>query len=322
MSVVLMLSVLLGCSEAPTGPAGTPDAGPAAPIPVKIALNWFPEPEFGGFYEGVLGGHYADAGFDVEVIPGGPSAPTLELLGSGRAQVAITAADDLLLKRSRGIAAVGAWPGFQLNPLGLMVHEETGPADLAAIGTLDGAQVAIEVGGPFQTFLWKRFGWEGRVQAVPYGGSVGPFLVDPGFIQQAYVTSEPCVARAKGAKVRFLRASDAGWNHYGTLVAFADPPPPWAADFVRATQGAWEAYMAAPERANAEIARLNEQLTPELLNCVTEAQRPFINGEDGLGAMSAARWTATAAALVEVGLLPEGSTADGAWVELRSDPPG
>jgi NitT/TauT family transport system substrate-binding protein len=287
---------------------------------VKVALNWFPEPEFGGFYEGVLGGHYAEAGLDVEIIPGGPSAPTLELLGSGRAQVAITAADDLLLKRSKGISAVGAWPAFQLNPLGLMVHEQTGPADFAAIAAQPEPRVAIEVGGPFQTFLWQRYGWQGKVQAVPYGGSVGPFLADPGFVQQAYVTSEPCVARAKGAQVRFLKASDAGWNHYGTLVAFADPPPPWAADFVAATQKAWIAYMKDPARANAEIARLNDQLTPQLLDCVTEAQRPFVTGDEGLGAMSAARWAATAEALVGVGLLPPGTTADGAWVELRGAP--
>lgn len=314
MNGVLALSLLLACSgdPAPEAPAATP---------VKIALNWFPEPEFGGFYEGVLGGHYAAAGLDVEIIPGGPSAPTLELLGSGRAQVAITAADDLLLKRAKGISAVGAWPAFQLNPLGLMVHEGTGPADFPGIAAMPEPRVAIEVGGPFQTFLWQRYGWQDTVQAVPYGGSVGPFLADPGFVQQAYVTSEPCVARSKGAEVRFLRASDAGWNHYGTLVAFADPPPPWAADFVAATQKAWIAYMKDPKRANAEIARLNDQLTPELLDCVTDAQRPFLTGDEGLGAMSPARWAATAEALVGVGLLPAGSTADGAWVELRGGPP-
>lgn len=318
---VCFLTLVLGCTGEPSdAPSGVEPATPLR-TPVKVALNWFPEPEFGGFYEGVLGGHYERAGLDVEIIPGGPSAPTLELLGSGRAQVAITAADDLLLKRSKGIKAVGAWPAFQLSPLGLMVHEETGPAGFAEIASQSEPRVAIEVGGPFQTFLWKRFGWEGVVQAVPYGGSVGPFLVDPDFVQQAYVTSEPCVARAKGARVRFLRSSDAGWNHYGTLVAFSDPPPAWAADFVAATQAAWEAYLASPARANAEIGRLNDQLTPELLDCVTESQRPFVTGEDGLGAMRAERWAATAAALVEVGLLAEGSTGDGAWVELRGAPP-
>ncbi len=311
-----LLLILTACTWGDPAPApGSPDGAPTARA-VTIALNWFPEPEFGGFYEGVLGGHYADAGFDVTILPGGPAAPTLELLGSGRADVAITAADDLLMKRAKGLKAVGAWPGFQLNPLGLMAHAGQ-VAGFESIATSARPRVAIEVGGPFHTFLWKRYGWDGVVEAVPYGGSVGPFLADPAFIQQAYVTSEPCVARAKGADVTFLRASDAGWNHYGTLVAFADPPPDWAGRFVAATQTAWQAYLGAPGRANAEIARLNDQLSPELLDCVTEAQRPFVIGDRGLGDQSAERWAATAAALVEIGLLPAGSTADGAWVELR-----
>ena len=69
-------------------------ANEAALQTVRLALNWYPEPEFGGFYEGVLGGHYAAAGFDVTIIPGGPGAPTLELLAAGQAEAAISAADE------------------------------------------------------------------------------------------------------------------------------------------------------------------------------------------------------------------------------------
>ena len=89
------------------------------PIEVRLALNWFPEPEFGGFYEGALGGHYAESGFAVEIIPGGPGAPTLEQLSTGKVEAALTAADDLLLKRSRGLKVVGVWPAFQLAPNGI-----------------------------------------------------------------------------------------------------------------------------------------------------------------------------------------------------------
>ena len=255
--VAIVAFILAACSG---GLSSMPAAERSGLTSVKVALNWFLEPEFGGFYEGVLGGHYTAVGLDVESFREGRSALTLELPGSGRAQVALTAADDLLLKRTKGIRAVGAWPGFQLNPLGLMVHEGPGPADFAAIASMTDPQVAIEVGGPFQTFLWKRHGWESRT-GRSLRGLGGSLPADPGFIQQAYVTSEPCVARARAA-VRFLKASDAGWNHYGSLVAFADPPPPWAARFVAATQQAWAAYLEQPARANAEIARLNDQMTP------------------------------------------------------------
>ena len=306
--------LLLACTGAPEAPSPVPPEA-AGPTEVTLALNWFPEPEFGGFYEGVLGGHYARHGLTVEVRPGGPGAPTLEQLATGRADVAISAADDLLVKRQKGISAVGAWPAFQLSPQGLLVHD-SGPARFEDIA--DGSRVAIEVGSPFQRFLWRTHGWEDRVEAVPYSGSVGAFLADVTTVQQAYITAEPCAAQAKGATVRFLKGSDAGWNPYGSLVAFADPPPVWAGDFVAATQEAWAAYLADPTRANAEIRRLNPELDDDsLMACITAAQAPFLTGADGLGTMTSERWEAMASVLGELGLVPDGTTAAGAWRDFQ-----
>ncbi len=280
---------------------------------ITLALNWYPEPEFGGFFEGVLGGHYTRHGLAVEILPGGPGAPTLELLATGRVQAAITAADELLLRRSKGIEAVGVWPAFQWSPQGLMVHTASG---IERFEDIEGGTIAIEVGSAFQRFLWSSFSWKDKVQAVPYGGEIGPFLQDPSLVQQAYITAEPCLAQAQGAEVGFLKASDAGWNPYGSLLALPEPLPAWAGDFVLATQEAWEAYLANPDRANAEISRLNPNMQGSILSCVTDAQVPFVRGDEGMGAMSRARWDSLAATLHAQGLLEENS-AEGAWRNLR-----
>lgn len=306
----LALLALVACSPTPTAVA--PEAGPVVQH-VKLALNWVPEPEFGGFYQGVVSGSYARAGFDVEIMPGGPGAPTLELLASGRADAAISAADDLLLKRSKGVSAVGVWPAFQLSPMGVMAHKEQG---LTSFADIQGGRIALEIGGPLQRFLWQKYGWEGKVEMVPTTGSIATWLADPALSQQAYITAEPCAVKAKGADAVFLKASDAGWNPYGTLLAFPDPPPSWAPAFVAATQEAWTAYLADPTLANAEIGKLNDQMTPETLACVTEAQKPFAVGTDGLGKMTQARWDELVAAMVAIELLPAGSTSQGAWKVL------
>ncbi len=305
----LLLAMLGACGSDPAPP------GEPALQKVRLALNWYPEPEFGGFYEAALAGHYTRAGFDVEIVPGGPGAPTLELLSAGRAEVAVTAADDLLLRRNKGIAAIGVWAAFQDTPMGLMVREGAGLTRLEDVGASPGRQVAIEIGSPFQTFLWKRFGWDGVVAPVPYGGSVGPFLAGQIDVQQAYITSEPCVARAKGAEVRFLQARESGWNPYGSLLAVADPPPAWTGAFVAATQLGWQDYLSNPDRANAHIASLNPALDLALLGCITDAQRPFVTGDDGLGAMEPARWRAMAEALAGIGLLPADAAGEGAWAD-------
>ena len=311
---LLSLALLLGCAGTSETTEPGPEPGDQAPSlqTVVLALNWYPEPEFGGFYEAKLSGIYEEAGFDVQIVPGGPGAPSLELLASGKADVAISAADDLLVKRTKGIAAVGVWPAFQHTPQGLMVHQGTGVTTLADVLGQAGKtlpekpRVAIEIGSPFQSFLWKQQAWEGKVEPVPYGGSVGPFVADATLITQAYITSEPCLAQAKGAKTTFLKASEAGWDPYGTLVAVADPPPAWARAFVEATVRGWKAYLAEPTRSNQRMVELNDQLSMELMGCITQAQRPFVEGDDGLGTMTAARWDAVNAALLELGLVPEG----------------
>ena len=310
--MILLALGLLACST--PAPAPVPTA-PAAPThtAVRVALNWLPEPEFGGFYAGVVEGIYSKAGFDVTLIPGGPGAPTLELLSSGQAEAAITSAEDLLLKRANGVVAVGVWPAFQWAPTGLMAHTGQG---LTRYEDIHGGRIALEVGGPFQLFLSKKYGWDGKVELVPTSGSVASFLADPTLIQQAYITSEPCAVRAAGSDSVFLKAADAGWNPYGTVLAFADPPPAWAGAFVHATQAAWEAYLADPGPGNTEIGRLNDQMKPDVLSCIDAAQRPFLVGDDGLGVMTAARWDALASAMVGIGVLPVGSTASGAWKVL------
>ena len=306
----LLALLLVACSS---GPSPAPDAAPGR-TPVRVALNWVPEPEFGGFYEALLSGAYAARGLDVTLLPGGPGAPTLELLESGKAEVALTAADDLLVKRARGVRAIGVFPSFQDSPTGLMAHASSGITRFEDIAARPAPRVALEIGAPFASFLWARFGWEGKVAQVPTSGGIGAFLADPAAIQQAYITAEPCVARSRGVETTFLPAAAAGWNPYAALAAVPDPPPPWADAFVAATLDGWRAYLRSPDRANAEIARLNPDLPAGVMGCVTEAQRPYVLGKDGLGALAPSRMAEIGAALQAQGLLPAGTDAAAAIV--------
>lgn len=301
-----MLAFLLACSS--PGPDPAPEA--AAPLrPVVLALNWYAEPEFGGFYDAALRGLYRDAGLDVTILPGGPGAPVLELLGAGRVQVAVTGADDLLVRRARGLDAVAVYAGFQDSPVGLLVHAP-GPAGYADVK----GPVAAEAGSPFQQFIWARFGWEGKVELLPTTGTIAPFQANPAMAQQAYITSEPCLALAQGIAVEFLPGRDAGWNPYASLavVAGTETSAPWVKSFVEATAAGWTHYLADPAVANAEIGRLNPEMTPDRLACVTARQAPFVRGSAGVGRLEAARFVELAAAMGSVG---QTVSAEGACIE-------
>ena len=89
-----------------------------------------------------------------------------------------------------------------------MLHAVTGietPKDIP-----EGSTVSIEVGSPFQKHLWHTYQWEGTMNAVPYAGLVGTFLTDESTIQQAYITSEPCIVRSKGGEPLFLESRESG----------------------------------------------------------------------------------------------------------------
>lgn len=304
----MFLTLLLACSTPEAPPVVTPTNPPvAAPRVVKLALNWYPEPEFGGFYDALVTGKYKEKGLDVTILPGGPGAPTLELLASKQADVAITGADDLLVRRAKGLDAVAIFPGFQDYPGGLLVHKG-GPASFADVR----GQVAMEQGSPFQQFLAQKYGWAGKVTIVPNTGSLGPFAADPKAIQQAYITSEPCQAAAQNIEVDFLPGRDAGWNPYASLAAvrLEDTDQRWAKDFRDASLAGWNAYLANPAAANAEILKLNPSMAASFMDCVVERQKSFVSGTDGVGAMTETRWNEVAAALNSVG-----TTVDihGAW---------
>jgi hypothetical protein len=56
---------------------------------VSIALNWVPEPEFGGIYAAREGGAFGRHNLDVDIKPGGAGAPTWQQVASGKAEFGV-----------------------------------------------------------------------------------------------------------------------------------------------------------------------------------------------------------------------------------------
>ena len=301
---MLLLLLASACSSSPPPAADEPPRKG-----VQLALNWFAEPEFGGFYDAAVGGLYRNAGLDVTIVPGGPGVPTLELLAAGRVDVALSGADDLLVRRAKGLDAVAVFAGFQDSPVGLLTHAK-GPARYEDVT----GPVAAEAGSPFQQFIWAKYQWEGKVTLLPTSGTIAPFVANPAMAQQAYVTSEPCLAEAQGVAVEFLPAKAAGWNPYGSLAVVRgdEKSAEWVKKFVAATQAGWEHYLIDPSRANAEIIKSNPEMGGGKIDCVVRRQEAFVRGSAGVGKLEGARFVELAAALTSVG---QPVTAEGAYLE-------
>src|SRR5271154_2730806 len=180
---------------------------------IRLALNWKPDPEFGGFYAA----DYARHGLDVEILPGGVGTPTVQMIGAGSAEFGIVGADEILLARARGNDVVALFAAFQNNPQAIMAHASR---KLESIGdVMKSGTLAIQSGLPYARLLQKKFSFD-HVKVVPSpGGDLTAFLNDRNVAQQCFVTDEPLQAKHKGVDVKVFPVSDIGYNPYTTVMA-------------------------------------------------------------------------------------------------------
>lgn len=307
--ILLGLSVCLvaACGKK-SQPAAGADASAPAPAKVVLALDWVPEPEFGGFYAARESGAYKRHGIGIEIQGGGAGVPVLQMVATGRADFGTVGADELLTARARGADLVALFAVFQTSPQGIMVHASRKLQKLE--DAFHSGTLALETGKAYAAYLKKKFAWDG-VKIVPYDGGVAHFLTDPNFGQQCYVTSEPIAARQKGADPAVFLIADAGFNPYATVVVtrreLLQKQPELAKEFVLATREGWREYLDHPELTNALLAKLNSALDAVTLSAAAEAQKPLIESADskqhGLGSMQQVRWQTLADQLLELKFL-------------------
>ncbi|MEZ6035622.1 MAG: hypothetical protein R3C17_21195 [Planctomycetaceae bacterium] len=80
LTLFFVVSLFCGCVE-------QADVKPASDgtVSVKLALNWYPEVEHGGFIAAETLGLYEAQKLDVELVPGGPGAAAGDYRTGGRA---------------------------------------------------------------------------------------------------------------------------------------------------------------------------------------------------------------------------------------------
>ncbi len=153
-----------------------------APAAVKLALDWLPEPEFGGFYAARESGAYKTHGILIEIQGGGAGVPVLQMVATGRADFGTVGADELLTARARGADLVALFAVFQTSPQGIMVHASRKLQKLE--DAFHSGTLALETGKAYAAYLKKKFAWDG-VKVVPYDGGVAHFLADSNELRSA-----------------------------------------------------------------------------------------------------------------------------------------
>ncbi len=276
--------------------------------PVALQLDWYPQPEHGGFYTAQLLGYYKAEGLDVSILPLPQYGSVAQQVASGKADFGLGSSDQVLEWNSNCLPLVAVAATMQHDPQAVMVHKQSPVHDFK---DLEGHTVAAQTGATWLKYVISRYNLH-HVRQIPSTLSVANFLSDADYVQQIFVTSEPFFAKQGGAEVRTLLISSSGYDPYRvqfTTRDFALQQPEIVQKFVRASIRGWQEYLRSPNPTNAHLLQLNPALNPAQVAYTAQMLRDgaFITGADPTGAqvgrMTAARWQTGFEQLKSLGIL-------------------
>lgn len=268
----------------------------AAPAPLTLALNWKPEPQFGGFYNASLLKEDESRGVKFQILEGGSGTPTVQMLANGRTDLAIVSAEEILISNDRNPKnpVVGLFAVYQTNPQMIMCRASRGFSSLKDVFAGEGV-LAWQSGLTYAQFLSAKYP-KAKVKRVPYLGGIANYVSDEKFCQQGFATSEPIAAEKAGIPAKVFLIADEGFNPYTTVVAVREETLKKNPDLVKkaiaAIRAGWEKYLTDPKAANAHMGSLNKSMDAETFAKSAEAQVKLIRPSKGeLGAMTDERWS-------------------------------
>jgi len=276
--------------------------------PLRLQLDWYPQPEHGGFYTAQLLGYYKAEGLDVTLLPLSQYESAATMVTSGKADIGLASSDQILEWDANGLPVMAICATMQHDPQAIMVHKDSPIHDFK---DLEGHTIAAQTGAVWLKFVTARYKLQ-NVRQIPATMSIASFLSDPEYVQQIFVTNEPFFAKQAGADVRTLMISASGYDPYRvsfTTKEFAAAHSDVVAKFVRASIRGWLKYLKDPTATNEYLLKLNPALNPQQEAFTAQALRDggFITGGDDSGAqtghMTAERWQTTYEQLKSLGIL-------------------
>lgn len=131
-AAAIVLALVLGAVSASCGSGKSASSAPHRDT-VTVVLDWTPNTNHSGIYLARAKGWYRAAGLDVKVVEPGDT-PSLEILGAGKADVAVSVQEELIPARAKGLPVVSIGAVIQHNTSSLLSLRSAGiaqPADLA-----------------------------------------------------------------------------------------------------------------------------------------------------------------------------------------------
>jgi NitT/TauT family transport system substrate-binding protein len=202
---------------------------------------------------------------NVDIQPGGPDFPAIQMVTGGSEQFGVTGADQILIARSKGVPVVALAVIFRRNPFVLFSLAKSGikaPTDYV------GKNIGVKIGGNEELIyraVLAKAGVDNVVSPPDYGIDL---YADTLFTTEKMLQEKPDVVRK----------------------------------FVTATLKGWSSAMAAPEEAAQITVKYGAKLTYDHELAMMKASLPLLQPDaQPVGWMDAANWSATQKLLVDAG---------------------
>jgi NitT/TauT family transport system substrate-binding protein len=240
---------------------------------IRLQMDWYAQPEQGGFYQALAKGFYEEAGLDVEILEAGPNTPFFNIVGRGeKANLGIVRLDMMAQANQKGLPIKTVGVFMEHSPVSVMVPEDS---PIQGFEDLDGKRYMGAIAAPYIPWLKHHFGID--FDLVPHNWSTAQFQAGQLDAQQCYVTSEPYYLAQKGINVRVFLVADSGFDPFRVVYAnetFIQEHPDKIRAFLEATWRGWRDYFASdPAPAHAMIAERNPSMTEDFMLWTREVMR-------------------------------------------------
>lgn len=294
-----------------TGTAATHASRASSPS-YNLIMNWFPEPEEGGFYDAQREGLYKKAGINTSINEFGFSITSQVNVLQGKAAFGMGNADEILQYNSRGAKLVAIMSTFQTNPQGILWHAED--KTVHGLADLSNHTLIYSFGVGYEPYLVLKYKYK-NFKTKNNDFTSRAFAANPTAVNQCYVTSEPYLWSKQGLKVKYALIADSGYNPYADLIFTTQDMvknhPDVVRAFIKASLQGWNAYLKDSTATNTYLRTVagakNYPMKPDEQNFSYSQLKKLqlISGGDavkhGIGWFNINRWKTLQQQMVSVG---------------------
>jgi putative hydroxymethylpyrimidine transport system substrate-binding protein len=281
--LTLSLAALAALAVALTGCGSKHDQlTPGKQQSVSVMLDWLPNADHVGLYQGLAEGDFSKAGLDVHVqTPSNPASP-LQLLAAGKVDFAISYEPEVLLARNQGEPLVSVAAIVQ-KPLTSIVS--IGSKHITRVSQLRGKTVG-DAGIPYQhaylhTILARAGVPVSSVHEVNVGANLVPAMLS-GKVDAtlgAYWNVEAIQLAQMGKKPNVIRVNRVGVPTYDELVLVVRRSElandsDMVRQFVQALARGYQSVRRDPSAAIANLVKMNPDLDEKLQAASVRATLP------------------------------------------------